>query len=130
MAAKGAYPKLFFFFFLLNLYLLCPEGLRNHLQLPPTLDRNTSAAALTVNDLDTLHTLCDREGDNLKLRKGHQKMDPFNILGDKSLMANSSTARHTNLQKFKSILKALSASTPVRTGTGSGESCGSWRRRG
>ena len=120
MAAEGAYPKFYFS----PLHLLCPEHLRNCLQLPPTLDRNTSAAALPVNYVTTLHTLRNREGDNLKLIEGHKRMDPFNILGGKSLMANSGTAGHANLQKFKSVLKALSPSTPARTGTWLGESCG------
>jgi len=75
-----------------------------------------------VNNVTALQALCD--GDNLKLVKGHKGMDPFNILGGTSLMASSGTAGHANLQKFKTMLTTPSPSTPVRTGTGLGESCG------
>jgi len=118
MAAEGAYPKFYFS----PLHLLCPEHLRNRPQVPLTSVRNTSAAARPVNNVTALQALCD--GDNLKLVKGHKGMDPFNILGGTSLMASSGTAGHANLQKFKTMLTTPSPSTPVRTGTGLGESCG------
>lgn len=120
MAAEGAYPSFIF----LPLHSLCPEHLKNHLRLPPILERNASAAALPVNDIPTLHTLYDEEEGKLELIKGHKRMDPLTILGGKILMTNSGTGRHSSLQKFKPILKALSPSTPVRAGTGMGQSCG------
>lgn len=40
--------------------------------------------------------------------KGKKRMEPFNILGNKNLMANSHRAIYDNLLKFKPILKAPS----------------------
>lgn len=70
MATEGAYPGFYFS----PLQLLCPEGLRNYFPFPPTLDRNTSAAVWPVNNVITLHTLCDGEGDDPNLIKGPKRV--------------------------------------------------------
>lgn len=66
MATEGVYPGFWFS----PLQLLCPEGLRNFFPFLPTLDRNTSAAALPANNVITLHTLSVGKWDDPNLIKG------------------------------------------------------------